>query len=265
MVIRSHAVLFASLASIAMASGAMASGAMASGALAQSGPMSPSDSVRFRAIVIAAQGQVSIDRDNRPWAITQGENVPIQRTITTGRDGYARFEVQGGSNFELYANSRVIFRQNPGYSGDLLDVVSGHVRVHLGMAAGSAPERIHCRSAIIVTHEPTTVAIATDEDGAVRLDVLEGEVSLRHALHPNSAPVIVRAIDAIVIRPDEQISHRVERGTLYRYTIQPIRDLLEALTPGHAPKVREQPLFSLTRRYNEGACGHSIGGASPPY
>jgi hypothetical protein len=207
--------------------------------------MTPSNAGRFRAIVTAAQGQVSIDRDSGPWAIGPGEDVPIQRTITTGRDGFARFEVEGGSSFELYANSRVIFRQNSGYSGDLLDVVSGHVRVHLGMAIGAAPERIHCRSAILTSHEPTTVALATDEDGAVRIDVLEGEISVRHAIHPSREPVIVKAIDAIVIQPDEEISHRVERGTLYRYTVKPVRDLLDALIPGRPPKVQEQqPLLA---------------------
>jgi len=205
--------------------------------------MTPSDSLRFRAVVTAAEGQVSMDRDSGAWAISRGEDILIQRTITTGRDGYARLEVQGGSSFELYANSRVIFRQNAGYSGDLLDVVSGHVRVHLGMAVGSAPERIHCRSAIITSHEPTTVALATDEDGALRVDVLEGEVSIRHALRPNSDATVVRAIDAIIVRPDEQISRRLERGTLYRYTVKPMRDLIDILTPGRAPKVQEQQPF----------------------
>lgn len=206
----------------------------------KTGAMLPSESNRFRAVVTAAEGQVSMASDNGDWAISQGEDVPIQRTISTGRDGHARLEVQGGSNFEIYANSRVIFRQNPGYSGDLLDVVSGHVRVHLGLAVGAAPERIHCRSAIITTHEATTVAIATDEDGAVRIDVIEGEISIRHALRPSSNATVIRAVDAIVIRPDEEISRRVERGTLYRYTVKPMHDLIELLTPGRPPKVEEQ-------------------------
>jgi hypothetical protein len=226
---------------------------LAGAGLCQNTPMTPSDSGRFRAIVTAAQGQVSIDRDDRTWAVAPGEDVPIQRTITTGRDGFARFEVEGGSSFELYANSRVIFRQNPGSSGDLLDVVSGHVRVHLGIAVGAAPERIRCRSAILTSYQPTTVALATDEDGALRIDVLEGEISLRHTIHPSEQPLIVKAIDAVVVQPDEQISHRVERGTLYRYTVKPVRALIDALIPGRPAKVEEQPLLAGIRQVGSGA------------
>jgi hypothetical protein len=227
---------------------------LAGAGFAQNGPMTPSDSGRFRAIVTAAQGQVSINRDSGPWAISQGEDVPIQRTITTGKDGFARLEVDGGSSFELYASSRVIFRQNPGYSGDLLDVISGHVRVHLGMGVGTAPERIHCRSAILTSREPSTVAIATDEDGAIRIDVLEGEISVRHAIHPSRDAVLLKAVDAIVIQPNEQISRRVEGGTLYRYTVKPVRDLIDALLPGHPAKVEEQrPLLAGARQVEFGA------------
>lgn len=211
-------------------------------ALAQNGPMLPSDAHRFRAVVTAAEGSVSMEEVSGPWAIGKGEDVPIQRTIITGRDGYAKLEVDGGSSFEIYANSRVAFRQNPGYSGDLLDIVSGHVRVHLAMAAGTAPERVRCRTATVSTYEPSTIALATDQDGAVRLDVIEGSVSVRHSVHPNVEPVVVRAVDAIVILPDERISHRVERGSLYRYTVKPVRDLLDKITK--QPKVQEQPIFA---------------------
>lgn len=208
---------------------------------AQSESIQPSTAHLFQAYVTAAQGQVSIDRDNRPWAISAGENVGTQRTITTGQDGYAKFSVKGGSGFELYANSRIIFRENPGRAGDLIDVVSGRVRVHLNPSPSEIEQRIFCRTAIITAREPATVAVATDEDGNVRIDVLEGQVAVQHALLPRSEPTIVRAIDAIVVQPDEQISRRVERGSLYRYTIKPLKDLL---TFGRGARVQEQPLFS---------------------
>jgi hypothetical protein len=103
-------------------------------------------------------------------------------------------------------------------------------------------QRVFCRIAIITARMPATIALATDEDGNVRVDVLEGEVAVQHALHPRNEPTIVRAIDAIEIEQDEQISRRVDRGTLYRYTVKPWHDLVELLTAGRShPRVQEQP------------------------
>src|SRR5690348_10729483 len=66
----------------------------------------------YEAHATAVTGQVSRLRDERPWAVSNGESVPIQQVITSGPDGYARFEVAGGSSFEIFNNSRVVFRQN---------------------------------------------------------------------------------------------------------------------------------------------------------
>lgn len=208
---------------------------------AQTDSIQPSTAHLYQAQVTAAEGKVSIDRDNRPWAISTGDKVGTQRTVTTGQDGYASFYVSGGSTFDIYANSRLIFRENPGRAGDLIDVMSGRVRVHLSPGVSEPEQRIFCRTAIITARDPATVAIATDEDGNVRIDVLEGEIAVQHALLPRSAPTIVKAIDAIVVQKDEQISRRVERGSLYRYTIKPLKDLL---TFGHSgSKVQEQEPF----------------------
>ncbi len=44
------------------------------------------------------------------------------------------------------------------------------------------------------------MAIAIDEDAAMRIDVLEGEMRVQHTLRPRSEPTIVRAVDAILVR-----------------------------------------------------------------
>jgi ferric-dicitrate binding protein FerR (iron transport regulator) len=174
-------------------------------------------------------GKVDRVRDELPWAVSNGERVPIQQTITTGADGYAHFEVLGGSNFDLLSNSKVVFRENAASAGDLLDVVTGRVRVHLQPGPGQWQQRVFSPDAVVSTHEPSTITLAVDEDNSVRIDVLQGEVRVQHTLLPRSEPVLVKAVDAILVRPDEQISRRVDRGTLYRYTVK----ILIALTPGH--------------------------------
>lgn len=183
----------------------------------------------YEAHAVAVTGKVSRLRDDRPWALSPGERVPIQQVITTGQDGYARFEVAGGSTFDIYSNSRVLFRQNASRAGDLLDVLAGRVRIHLQPHAGEWQERIFTPVAVITAHEPATIALAIDEDETVRIDVIEGQVRVQHTLLPRNEPVVVKAIDAILVQKDEPISRRVDRGSLYRYTVK----ILSAITPGH--------------------------------
>jgi hypothetical protein len=197
--------------------------------VAQNAPVDQAVMARYQAHATAVSGKVDRVRDELPWAVSNGEQVPIQQTITTGADGYAHFEVQGGGNFDLLSNSKVIFRENAASAGDLLDVVAGRVRVHLQPGPGQWQQRIFCPSAIVSTHQPSTVSLAVGEDHSVRIDVLQGEVRVQHTLLPRSAPLLVKAVDAILVRPDEPISRRVDRGTLYRYTVK----ILIALTPGH--------------------------------
>jgi hypothetical protein len=179
-------------------------------------------------------GAVTRTRDTQPWALSSGERVPVRQVISTGGDGYAHFAVAGGSNFDLFSNSRVIFRQNAASAGDLLDVVSGRVRIHLVPSAGQLQQRVFTPSAIVTALQTSTLSIAVDEDDTVRIDVLEGEVRVRHTKLPHGEPTIVRAVDAILVQKDEQISRRVDRGSLYRYTVKPLNDLWTAVTPGHS-------------------------------
>jgi hypothetical protein len=195
-------------------------------------PADPSITSGSQAYVTAAEGQVSIQRDQQPWAISSGEHIPIQRLITTGYDGIARFEVKGGSNFEVFANSRVVFRQNASTAGDLLDVLAGRVRIHLNPGPGQLQQRVFCPIATVTALNPATIGIAIDEDDNVRIDVLEGEVLVQHKLLPRSDPTLVRAVDAILVEKNQQISRKVDRGTLYRYAIKPLHDLFSAITPG---------------------------------
>ncbi len=195
----------------------------------QTAPVDPAVMRRYEAQVTAASGTVDRVRDEIPWAVAPGERVPVRQTITTGSDGYAKFAVQGGTTFELLSNSKVIFRGNTASAGDLLDVIAGRVRVHLQPGPGQWRLRIFCPDAIVTASQPASLAVAVAEDGEVRVDVTEGEIRVQHTLIPRSEPVVVKSVDAILIRPDEPISRRVERGSLYRLTAK----ILDALMPGH--------------------------------
>ncbi len=192
----------------------------------------------YDAHAVAVTGQVSRLRDQRLWALSAGERVPIQQIITTGQDGYARFEVAGGSTFDIYANSRVVFRQNAATAGDLLDVLAGRVRIHLRPTPGEPQQRIFTPVAIVAAHEPSTVVLAVDEDDTIRIDVVEGQVHVQHTILPRNEPVLVKAIDAILVQKNQPISRRVDRGSLYRYTVKK----LAAITPGHSAGRNGEPV-----------------------
>lgn len=179
-------------------------------------------------------GQVSRIRDGQPWALSAGDRIGIQQMITTGSDGYAHFKVAGGSSFDVFANSRVAFRQNAANSNDLLDILAGRVRIHLRPSGGQLQQRIFCPVAIITAHEPATITLAVDEDDTARIDVMEGAISVQHAFLPSSEPVLVTAVDAVLVHKNQQISHQLDRGSLYRYTVKSLRDILSAITFGHS-------------------------------
>ena len=183
----------------------------------------------YEAQATAVEGDVNRIRDHQPWALSSGERIQVAQVITTGRDGYAHFTMDGGRYFDIFSNSRVIFRENVANTGDLVDVLSGRVQVHLHPAPGQAQERVFCPTAVISAHQPSTVALAIDEDDTVRIDVIEGEVRVQHTIRPTGEPVVVRAIDAILVRRNQPISRQVDRGSLYRYTAK----IWSALTLGH--------------------------------
>src|SRR5690242_14269827 len=83
------------------------------------------------ATVISADGQVSFEKDGREWAIERAQRIWVTTPLVTGTNGYARFQVAGGSSFELFAHSRLIFRKNPGNPQDLLDLETGRVRIQM--------------------------------------------------------------------------------------------------------------------------------------
>lgn len=225
--------------------------AIASAARSQSPAVDPSAMQKYEAHATVVTGQVSrirnapavlsevkTENSEEPWAVSSGERVAVQQVITTGGDGYARFEVAGGSSFDLFSNSRVVFRQNAVSAGDLLDVLAGRVRIHLQPSLGQPQQRVFTPVAIITAREPATIAVAIDEDDMVRIDVIEGEIRVQHTLLPRSEPTVVRAIDAILVQKDLPISRRVDRGSLYRYRVK----VWSAITLGHSGNHAGDPI-----------------------
>ena len=203
-------------------------------------------SLAAKATVI--NGQVTRLRDGQPWAISEGDQISVQQIISTGVDGYGHFQIRGGSSFDIFSNSRIIFRRNPTGPGDLLDLISGRLRIKMQPGLGQEQLRVFSKVAVITAHESALIGLAIDEDSTLRVDVIEGDVRVQHRFLPRNEPVLVKAIDAILVQADQPISRRLNRGSLYRYTVR----ILAAITPGHSGSrsgdVIEGPKFLADRR-----------------
>jgi len=201
---------------------------------AQNAPVDFASLHAYDARVTMISGSVLRFRDGQPWVLTAGQRVRVQDVIAAGNDASAHFEVAGGSSFDLFSNSRVIFRGNPANPADLLEVLGGRVEIHVRPVPGQLTPRIFSPVATITAHGPATVAMAIDQDDRLRLDVIEGGVFVQHRFLPSRQPVMIRAADAVIVDKDYAISRRVDRGSLYRFTVKSAHAALTAITFGHS-------------------------------
>jgi FecR protein len=168
--------------------------------------------------VIALTGQVSVLRDTEPWALNIGDAVQIQQVIVTGPDGYAKFQVSDGSEFEVYPNSNVVFRKNPGNLRDLLDLFVGRVKIHIQRWEGQPnPNRILTPTAVISVRGTTFDVSVDDDDETTTVTVEEGTVDVRHALKPGGGTKTLNAGESIHVYRDQPLAQSIiDKGDLVR-------------------------------------------------
>ena len=78
--------------------------------------------------VIEQFGRLSALADNGLRSLSPGDTLKPQEIVVTGPDGYGRFQVADGSTFEVFANSKVIFREHVGNLQDILNVLGSPLR-----------------------------------------------------------------------------------------------------------------------------------------
>lgn len=170
------------------------------------GQMPPIDSSNYTARVISLTGQVSVLKDSDPWALQVGDTIQVKQLILTGPDGQATFQVSDGSTFDVYPNSRVVFRKNAPNWKDLLDVLVGRVKVHIEHLYGPNPNRVLTPTAVISVRG-TTFDISVDGDDETTLvEVEEGVVEVRHALIPSDHVRTLTTGESLRVYRDEPIA-----------------------------------------------------------
>ena len=166
-------------------------------------PAAGSDSA---ARAIQLTGQVSVLRDSTPWALQQGSTVMAKQIIVTGADGFAVFQVSDGSTFEVYPNSRVTFRANPGNWKDLLDLWLGRVKVHIEKLSGQPNQNRVRTPTAVISVRGTVFDVAVEDEDSTLVSVEEGQVAVQHALLPSNEPKLVNPGEYIRVYKDQPLA-----------------------------------------------------------
>jgi ferric-dicitrate binding protein FerR (iron transport regulator) len=203
-----------------------------------------------RAISLA--GQVSVMRDNAPWALNQNDFIKPQQIIVTGSDGYAVFKVADGSTFDVYPNSRVVFRANASDWKDLVDVYLGKIKVKIEHF-GSVPNHntVRTPTAVIAVRGTIFDVNVEDEDSTTLVLCEEGRVEVSHTLQPGKSRMLEQGEWVRLFKNQPLARQNVDRGMVMQRAMRAASDALNEI---------------LLRRAGNGtgtgATGTSTGGAS---
>ena len=176
--------------------------------------------------VASLTGQVSVLKGSEPWALNVGDSIFPKQIVISGIDGFAIFQVSDGTTFEIYPNSRVTFRSNPGSLSDLIDLWLGRVKVHVQRWGGQPnPNRIHTPTAVISVRG-TTFDVALEDADTTWVAVEEGSVSVRHRLIPRSDDQVLNAGDELrVYRNAPLAKAKIDKGAIAKQTLNVLADV----------------------------------------
>jgi hypothetical protein len=136
--------------------------------------------------VTQLSGRVSILKDSTEWALHIGSVVAVKQVIVTGADGFAVLQVSDGSTFEVYPNSRVIFRDNPANWKDLLNLLLGRVKVHIQRLGGQPNYNKVKTPTAVISVRGTVFDVVVEDEASTLVSVEEGQVEVRHSLLPST-------------------------------------------------------------------------------
>ena len=185
----------------------------------------PFSTSNYAAKVITQSGQVSVVKDTQPWALSVGDSVQIRDLILTGPDGHALLQVSDGSTFEVFPNSRVVFRKNPPNWRDFLDVLVGRVRIHIEHLGNVPnPNRVLTPTAVISVRGTTFDIAVDDDDETTLVEVVDGQVEVQHALLPRGNSKLLNPGESLRVYRNEPIAHSMDKGNLARQILRSMAD-----------------------------------------
>jgi ferric-dicitrate binding protein FerR (iron transport regulator) len=158
------------------------------------------------ATLLSTVGEVSVLRSASLWALFPNDTVQPGETIITGPDSFAEFRVADGSSFQVYPDSRVVFRKNPGTLRDLLDVFLGRVKVYIQHLGGRPNRHRVFTPTAVISVRGTVFEVSVDDTETTLIAVDEGTVGVSHRLLPNNEEIAVEAGQSLIVYRDAPLA-----------------------------------------------------------
>jgi hypothetical protein len=183
-------------------------------------------------------GQLSVMRGNYAWALNTGDSIKPLEMVVTGPDGWGIFQVADGSKFEVYPNSKVVFRANRGDWKDLLEVWLGKVRVQIEHFGG-LPNNNKVRTPTAVISVRGTIFSVTVEDQTqtTLVEDEEGVVAVDNSFRPSQ--VVLKQGEYVRVYRNEPLAKAMfDKGGVMQRLAQAAKDAFyQAAVNGHGTTI----------------------------
>jgi ferric-dicitrate binding protein FerR (iron transport regulator) len=201
------------------------------------------------ATVVTLVGNVSVLLDNSPWALREGDSVRPRQVIVTGPDGFAEFKVAAdGSTFQVFANSRVVFRENPANWRDLLDVFIGQIKVHIQKLGNQPnPNSVRTPTAVISVRGTIFDVVVEEDTDTTFVSVDEGQVEVANLTYPSGRGKLLNPGESIRVIKNVPLAKTVDKGSVMQGAI----------------RAAAEALYQVILRTGPSAGGGSPGGTIP--
>jgi len=179
--------------------------------------------------LLSFTGQISVIRDSNDtgsgWALKPGDLVQPQQVVVTGAEGWGVFQVSDGSKFEVFPNSKVVFRANRGDWKELLEVWLGKVRVQIEHF-GNIPNNNKVRTPSAVISVRGTIFDVTVEDASdsTLVEDEEGSVAVRHLLKPGVEKVLLAGESVRIYKNEPLAKSVVDKNALLQRAVRAASD-----------------------------------------
>ena len=153
----------------------------------------------------------------RPLSV--GDRLRLHETVVTGPDSFARFQLSDGSTFDVYANSKVVFRETPGIT-DLLDLFLGRVKVFIEHSKGPNPKDVKTPTAVISVRGTVFDVEVRDAEGTTFVSLDDGLIDVRNLTAPGPS-VLLKPGDSILIEPYRPlIPQQINQHAVFRQVLR---------------------------------------------
>jgi hypothetical protein len=183
--------------------------------------------------VVAQTGMVSVADGRGFVALMPGSSIKPQQLVITGPDGWARFQVSDGSTFEVFQNSKVVFRETMGDWKHLINVFMGRIKVFVQHAPGMPnPNNVTSPTAVVSVRGTVFDVWVEDDEGTTFVTVDEGQVAVRNITAPGNSAILNPGESIRVLRGQPLFARQIDRGSILRKVLQAARDAIYQMPSG---------------------------------